>query len=176
MTVGDLARVGPADAEFAELLVEDWGIAHGGGGLHNANLIASPKVCRLYNDPVGPLRHNAGMAKTRDPERPKNFLKAWREFPMPGRGKLTQQQLADKVGTTKSVISLLESGDRRLSHKWAQRIAPHLWIQPGWLLDRDPEEISTDVLERWVLIPEERRPQALAVLDTFVKKPGTTPR
>ena len=41
--------------------------------------------------------------------RPPNFLRSWREH----RG-LTQGQLAEMVGTTGSVISLLESGARGL--------------------------------------------------------------
>lgn len=170
MTVGNLARVGSANAEFAELLIEDWGIAHGDIGLHNANLIASPKVCILYNDRAVPFPHNADMAKRKKEPRPANYLQAWREFPMPGRGPLTQQQLADKVGTTKGVISLLETGGRGLSDKWAHRLAPALWIKPGWLLDHDPNEISTDVLERWTDIPPESQPQALAALDIFTRK------
>lgn len=170
MTIGDLARVSPADAEFAELLVEDWGTAHGARGLHNANPNASGNVCRLYNDRSGPFWHNPGMVKSKKEDRPANYLQAWREFPMPGRGRLTQQQLADKVKTTKGVISLLESGGRGLSDKWAHKLAPALWIKPGWLLDHDPETISTDVLERWTDIPEESRPQALAALDIFTRK------
>lgn len=93
---------------------------------------------------------------------------------MPGRGKFTQQELADKVGTTKSVISELESSDRGLSHKWAAKLAPHLWVKPGWLLDHDPHEMNTDVLERWTQIPVEDRPQVLRILDTYVRK-GTPP-
>lgn len=43
---------------------------------------------------------------------------------------LTQTQLAELVGTTKNQMVKLESGDRRLSDHWAQRIAPHLGVQP----------------------------------------------
>src|SRR5690242_9035566 len=50
-----------------------------------------------------------------------NHLKAWREF-----RKLSQEDLAEKVGTTASQISMLETGDRGLSAKWLRKLAPAL--------------------------------------------------
>jgi transcriptional regulator with XRE-family HTH domain len=96
----------------------------------------------------------------RDPVR--NYLRAWREF----RG-LTQARLAEAIGTTGAVISLIEAGERRLSDKWASRIAPVLGTRAGHLFDTDPESIDTDVVEIWAAIPEERRAQAREVLKTF---------
>src|SRR5438128_1339033 len=64
---------------------------------------------------------NPSMPK--DPE--KNFLRAWREL-----RRLTQAQLAESIDTTGAVISLLESGDRRMSDKWARRLGPALGIPP----------------------------------------------
>lgn len=43
---------------------------------------------------------------------------------------LTQPELARLVGTTKNQITKLESGDRRLSDHWAERLAPFLGCQP----------------------------------------------
>jgi transcriptional regulator with XRE-family HTH domain len=96
----------------------------------------------------------------RNPE--KNFLRAWREY-----RRLTQSQLAEKIDTTGAVISLLESGDRRLSDKWLRRLAPALGIQLGWLLERSPEDIDNDVFDVWSEIPEGSRKQALDVLKAF---------
>lgn len=42
---------------------------------------------------------------------------------------LTQDQLAKLAGTTKNQLIKLESGGRRLSDHWAQRLAPHLGVQ-----------------------------------------------
>jgi len=95
-----------------------------------------------------------------NPER--NFLKAWREH-----RHMTQAKLAEAIGTTGAVISLIEAGERRLSDKWAFRIAPVLKIRPGHLFDTDPESVDTDILEIWVDIPEERRDQAREVLKAF---------
>lgn len=93
-----------------------------------------------------------------------NFLRAWREH----RG-LSQEGLAALVETTGSVISLLESGDRKLSPKWLRRLAPALRTTPGFLLDHHPDEISDDVLEVWAAIPEEKRKDALAMLRVLAK-------
>ncbi|HEY1926511.1 MAG TPA: helix-turn-helix transcriptional regulator [Caulobacteraceae bacterium] len=89
-----------------------------------------------------------------------NHLRAWREY----RG-LTQTQLAALVDTQGSVISLLESGDRRLSDKWLRRLALPLSTTPGLLLDYDPEHIDQAVLETFNRLPEEKRPDTLASLD-----------
>lgn len=105
------------------------------------------------------------MTKNGKPKKraaPLHFLKEWREF-----RELSQEQLADSVGTTKGVISLIESGDRGLSDKWARRLAPALRTRPGWLLDHDPNSIPSDLLEVWSAIPVERQSQAIKVLETF---------
>ena len=80
---------------------------------------------------------------------------------------MTQAKLAEAVGTTGAVISLLESGDRGLSDKWLRQLAPVLGTRPGHLLEVDPADVSTDILDIWADIPEERRQQARNVLATF---------
>ena len=55
----------------------------------------------------------------------KNRIKELREA-----RSLTQPELAELAGTTKNQLVKLESGSRRLSDHWAQRIAPHLGVQP----------------------------------------------
>ncbi len=80
---------------------------------------------------------------------------------------MTQSKLAEAIGTTGAVISLLESGDRGLSDKWLRKIAPVLGTRPGHLLEVDPDGVSDDILDIWAEIPEERRDQARDVLRTF---------
>src|SRR5258708_30922460 len=99
----------------------------------------------------------------RNPER--NFVKAWREH-----RRMTQAQLAEAIGTTGAVISLIEAGERRLSDKWAHRIAPVLKTRAGFLFDTDPNDLDTDILEIWVDIPEDRRDQAREVLQAVRAK------
>ena len=98
-------------------------------------------------------------------DRPAHYLRLWREY-----RRLTQEELAAKAGTTKGVISLLESGERRLSDKWLRRFAPLLKVQPGWLLDYDPESLDRSVLEIWAAIPEDRHDEALQMLRILARK------
>lgn len=98
-------------------------------------------------------------------KRPGNYLKAWREY-----RSLTQQQLAESIGTTAAVISLLENGQRGLTATWLNRLAPPLKVTPGFLLDHDPSDLTADILEAWAKVPENRRVQALSALREFSSK------
>jgi transcriptional regulator with XRE-family HTH domain len=91
-----------------------------------------------------------------------NSLKAWRRH----RG-LTQAQLAEHVGTKASVISLLESGDRRLSPKWLRPLAEALHAPMGAFLEYGPGDGLADFLDAWAAVPESERPQAAGILRTF---------
>ena len=94
----------------------------------------------------------------------KNNLRAWREH-----ARLTQEQLAEKVGTTSAVISLLESGARGLSDKWLRLLAPALGTKPGHLLDYLPDDFEGKLVQVAADMPAEKREQALAILETFRK-------
>src|SRR5450432_1948361 len=94
--------------------------------------------------------------------RERSYLRAWREH-----RRMTQAKLAEAVGTTGAVISLLESGERGLSDKWLRKLAPVLGTRPGHLLEVDPSDVSNDILEIWSEIPEDRREQARDVLKAF---------
>lgn len=98
------------------------------------------------------------MAKTKQ----LHFLKEWRKF----RG-LTQQQLADEASTDKSVISLIENGKRGMSDEWAHTFAPILGTTPGYLLDHDPNELDTSLIDAVRRVHPDDRKQALAILSTF---------
>ena len=98
-------------------------------------------------------------------ERPLHFLKEWREF-----REMSQEALGAAIGTTGSVISLLEAGKRKLSDKWLRKLAKPLKTMPGAILDYDPSKVSTSVLEAWGEIPDDQRPQAMTILETFRKK------
>lgn len=102
------------------------------------------------------------MAKRTEERHVLHFLKEWREF-----RRLTQEQLAELADTDKSVISLLESGSRGLSDKWARRLAPHLGTTPGFLLDHDPNDLDTAFLEAALGVSRESRAQVMEILKTF---------
>lgn len=92
-------------------------------------------------------------------DRPPNHLRAWRKF-----NKMTQQELADAVGTAKSVISDLERGVVQLNDKWLRRLAPVLKTQPGHILDYDPEDLDSDIIDIWSRIDPSDKPQAVRIL------------
>ena len=106
------------------------------------------------------LSHNVRVTKERIP----NQLRAWREF-----RRMTQEELAAKADTTASQISMLESGERGLTHKWARRLAPLLRTNPGHLFDTDPTSLDNDVHDIWINIDKRDRAQALRVLKSFTR-------
>jgi transcriptional regulator with XRE-family HTH domain len=97
-------------------------------------------------------------------EKPKNHLRAWREF-----RKMSQDELAQRLDTAKGVISLLENGKRPLSDKWLRRLAEVLETQPGHLLDVDPNELDNDIIDIWTRIPQTDRARAARVLREFTR-------
>lgn len=102
-------------------------------------------------------------------EGPPHYLKEWRTTRRPGFEPMTQQELADAVDTSKTVISDIERGRLQLSPKWARKLAPVLKTQPGYLLDHDPNELDNDIIELWSHIADKDREQAARVLRSFVK-------
>lgn len=112
--------------------------------------------------PKRPL-HNVDMSGPKYP----NHVRAWRLFRY-----MTQEELAEAAGCSTATIGHIETGERRLSDKWAHPIAKALNTTPGYLLDHDPNDLPTAILDTWAAIPEENRAQALAVLETF-KRTGT---
>ena len=97
-------------------------------------------------------------------EKAANNLRAWRKH-----NKMTQQELADALGTAKSVISDLERGVVQLNDKWLRRLAPVLKTQPGHILDHDPADLDSDIIDIWAHIDLRDRERAINVLRQFVK-------
>jgi transcriptional regulator with XRE-family HTH domain len=112
------------------------------------------------------VSHNVRVNKNAGP----NHLKAWREH-----RDMTQEQLAEKVGTSANMIHYLETGERGLSAKWLRRLAPALNTSPGHLLEHDPKDVPTDILDIWAAIDERDRKTAIRVLESF-SKTGTGDR
>lgn len=91
-----------------------------------------------------------------------NHLRAWRRHRT-----MTQGQLAEKAGTTASIISELESGHTNLSDKWLRRLAPILGTTPGFLLDYAPESLDSKYLQAALEVPEEARIHVAEIMRTF---------
>lgn len=91
----------------------------------------------------------------------RNYLRQWREF-----RKMSQDDLAKKAETTKSVISLLENEKRSLSSKWLRKFAAILDTEPGHILDNNPNDLDTDIIAIWSRIDD--KAQAMKVLRSFI--------
>lgn len=123
---------------------------------------ASPSFHTLGKAIFHGLRQNARMddSKNGGP----NFLRAWREH-----NRITLQELADRVGTTASVIGYLESGERGLSAKWLRKLAPALGTTPGRLLDHDPDDVSGEIAGIVTSASPVQRGQILDISRTIVR-------
>lgn len=93
-----------------------------------------------------------------------NHLKAWREH-----HRLTQAELAARVGTNANMIGYLEDGQRTLSLKWLRRLAPALKTTPGFLADINPNNADTLTMELAMAVPDESREQVNQILKTFLR-------
>jgi transcriptional regulator with XRE-family HTH domain len=109
-----------------------------------ANLKSSPKVRYLANDNSTEISQNANMSKRKkfpaketDWARLKNEsgwnLKAWREW-----FGISQEVLADRMRTSKGVVSELESGKARFNRDTLWAASEALGVLPGDLIDRNP--------------------------------------
>lgn len=161
---GDIACMATADAEIMDALEERL-IGHG-ARFANREPRCKRKVRVFGNDSFLRISQYANMAKGNKSKgaQPRHFLKEWREF-----RKMTQEQLAEAVGTSKSVISELESYHKGLSHKWLTRLAPSLKTTPGALLDYHPEWIDMEMLGHFLGIEADERPTAIKILRQLKK-------
>lgn len=89
--------------------------------------------------------------------------------------KLSQQKLAELVGTSQPQIKRLESGDRQLTVNWAERLAPHLGVDPQELLFADSPIMARVVMApvlgviqagHWVEATAEESPGRMPIVDT----------
>lgn len=99
-----------------------------------------------------------------DEERKPHYLREWRLY-----RKMTQEQLAEAVGTSKTQISELERFNIELSPKWLRRLAPVLEVQQGHIIDHDPASLDNDIIDIWTRIPERDRVNAAKALRGFLR-------
>jgi transcriptional regulator with XRE-family HTH domain len=74
-----------------------------------------------------PKRISSGQA------RQSHFIREWRKH----RG-LTQEQLAERIGTTKASISRIETGEQPYTQDFLEACADALMTEPGSLVMRNP--------------------------------------
>ena len=96
------------------------------------------------------------------------YLKQWRLY----RG-LSQQQLADRLESSKGYISDLERGVRRYNQDLLEALAYALMCEPADLLMRDPTKEEA-IWSIWESVPETDRPKVIEMIKVFSgKKTGT---
>jgi len=93
-----------------------------------------------------------------------NFLRAWRLY-----RQMTQEQLAEAVNTSANMIQYLETGERGLSAKWLRRLAPALDTTPGLLLEHDPHQLDSDIIEIWAHAGTRERRQISDIARTILR-------
>ena len=95
------------------------------------------------------------------------FLKEWRKH----RG-LTQEQLAERIGTTNATISRIEQQKQNWDQAFLLRAAEELNVLPADLLTRDPSQ-GESIMSIWDQVPPERRQEAAEVVRVFTRRTGT---
>lgn len=118
---------------------------------------------KLCEDVFFPTWQYVGM-ENYDKNGGPNHLAAWREY-----RKMTQAKLADAVGTNANMISMLENAERGLSAKWLRRLAPILDTTPGMLLDHNPFDLDSDVLDIWTKADQRQKRQLTEIARTLIK-------
>lgn len=107
------------------------------------------------------LSNRNGLKKDMKVQEP-NRLKEIRESL-----KLTQQELADLVGTTQAQIGRLEKGQRDLSQHWMSVLAKALKIEP-WALFIESKPLigprDREILSRYHTLPDRLR----SIVDTIL--------
>lgn len=93
-----------------------------------------------------------------------NHLRAWRNF-----RNLSQQELAERVGTSANMIGYLECGERGLSAKWLRKLADALDTSPGMILDHDPNDLDNDILEIWATASNRQKRQISEIAKTLLR-------
>ena len=136
--------------------------------LQTATIEAREKCSSLRDALFDDCLHNAAMDDFEPDTHTGSLLKAWREH-----RKMTLAELAECVGTTHSVIWLLENGERKLSPKWLYKLGDALSISPGWLLDHHPNDLPDDIMELWGQIPASQHQTVRDVLLAFKPFPKT---
>ena len=89
------------------------------------------------------------------------FIREWREHKQ-----LTQQQVADRVGTSKGQVSRWESSKRGISVDVQAAVSYALGVEPADLF-RHPDTPSADALLRGA--SDHERAQAVALVEALLK-------
>jgi transcriptional regulator with XRE-family HTH domain len=90
------------------------------------------------------------------------FFREWRE-----RKQLTQEQLADRLGTTKATVSRMENSESQYNRGYLEALAEALDIDDPAKLLHHPDRPSPDDLLRNAT--PEQRARAISVIEALLK-------
>jgi DNA-binding XRE family transcriptional regulator len=136
-------------------------VFHEGNCIQIGNPLSSAKVSIPDNDLNSTKVYAFGMDRIGPKKAIRWYLKEWRAHLH-----LTQDQLAERLGTNKGQVSKLETGKQRFNDDWIACCAEALGIEPGDLL-RDPK--APDVRTLLLTASPEVRNRALKVLDALLR-------
>jgi len=134
----------------------------------NANVLAREEIRNPQNDCQDQISHNADMVDDDDKNGGPNHLRAWMQF-----RNINGAHLAKELSITPGMVSDLVNSNRALSAKWLRRLAPALRTTPGLLLDHDPHDLDSDIIEIWVNASSQERRQISDIAKALVKRDGT---
>lgn len=100
-------------------------------------------------------------------QRRRIFLKEWRKY----RG-LTQEALAERVGSSVSNVSQLEQGRQGYSQEGLEALAEALQCDPGQLLNVDPTQ-GEGIWSIWEVAKPADRLKIVEIAKTITGKTGT---
>lgn len=100
-------------------------------------------------------------------QKPRQFFAAWRKK----RG-LSQEQLAERIGKSRGLISQLESGSTSYTAETLEALAYALMCEPWDLLNVDPSKEGqvVDILDLLREASPEQRAQALGYVQGLVRR------
>ena len=96
-----------------------------------------------------------------------HYIKQWRKY----RG-LSQERLGLRIDKTQGYISKLEKFKQEYNQPALEALANALSCSPADLIMRDPTKEAA-IWDIWDQIPETKRSQAVAVLQTFIENRKT---
>lgn len=85
---------------------------------------------------------------------------------------LTQDQLAEMLGTSKPTISRIENGESPYGQDFVEACAEALGIEPGDLIDRDPRSPPDILAQLCKRLPPAQRVVATEVLAAIIRSNG----
>lgn len=96
----------------------------------------------------------------------RHYIREWRKF-----RELTQEQLAERIGITKSYLSKIESGKKRYDQPFLEAAAVALRCEPADLIIRDPSD-PDGIWSIWDQLRPLERAQVVEIAKTL-KRTGT---